>query len=240
MLSQVLTTAERPLAEEAARLEGGTAQEILRWAFDRYDASLVLACSFGGPTGMVLLDMVMALRPDTPVVYLDTGLLFPETYALVEQVAERYNIQPLAVHPALSVAAQAVQHGEALWERDPDRCCSIRKVAPQQEFLKGYAGWITGLRRDQASTRRETPVVGWDARFGLAKIAPLAAWSEDDVWEYIWAHEIPYNPLHDSGFPSLGCTHCTRPVAPGEDLRAGRWSKHMKIECGLHLAPVGT
>jgi phosphoadenosine phosphosulfate reductase len=219
----------------AEKLEGRPAEEILRWSLDRYGESIVLACSFGGPTGMVLLDMVMAMAPRTPVFYLDTGLLFPETYALAAEAGRRYGITPLAVQPELTVPQQAVAHGEALWARNPDQCCALRKVAPQRQALQGYGAWITGLRRDQADTRRATPVVGWDAKFGLAKIAPLATWSEEEVWTYLYLHDVPFNPLHEQGYPSLGCTHCTRPVLAGEHARAGRWSGHLKTECGLHL-----
>jgi phosphoadenosine phosphosulfate reductase len=225
------------LQAEAERLEGRPAEEILRWALEHYGTQMALACSFGGPTGMVLLDMMMALEPRVPVFYLDTGLLFTETYALVAEVERRYEVSPIAVRPALSVSDQATLHSDGLWGRDPDRCCAIRKVAPQREFLRDYAAWITGLRRDQASTRRATPVVSWDAQFGLAKIAPLATWSDRDVWTYIVAHDVPYNDLHDRGYPSIGCTHCTRPVMAGEDVRAGRWSGTTKIECGLHATP---
>ena len=183
---------------------------------------------------MVLLDMVLKRAPETPVFYLDTGFLFPQTHDLVARVAERYGIQPRSVRPLLTPEQQSESEGERLWERDPDRCCEIRKVQPQREFLRGYAAWITGVRRDQASTRKRTAVAAWDANFGLAKIAPLAAWSEQDVWSYIADHDIPTNDLHLLGYPSIGCTHCTRPVEEGEDIRAGRWSGKLKTECGLH------
>ncbi|HWE63938.1 MAG TPA: phosphoadenylyl-sulfate reductase [Chloroflexota bacterium] len=225
------------IEQTAAALEGRSAQEILRWALDRYGLRMALACSFGGPSGMVLLDMLMALEPRVPVFYLDTGVLFPETYDLAAVAERRYGITPRAVRPSLSLARQASLHGEALWSRDPDRCCQIRKVLPQREFLRGYDAWITGIRRDQTSTRRATPVVAWDEQFGLAKIAPLVGWSEQDIWDYIRVHDVPYNALHDRGYPSIGCTHCTRAVLPGEDLRAGRWSGAGKIECGLHRRP---
>jgi phosphoadenosine phosphosulfate reductase len=186
---------------------------------------------------MVLLDMVMQLEPATPVFYLDTGFLFPETHQLIAEATSKYGISPVAVHPALSVAEQAAQYGEALWARDPDRCCELRKVTPQRQNLKGFDAWITGLRRDQTATRQATPVVQWDRKFGLAKINPLATWDEREVWRYIAAHDVPYNRLHDQGYPSIGCTNCTRPVAAGEDARAGRWSGFTKTECGLHVQP---
>jgi phosphoadenosine phosphosulfate reductase len=222
------------LGRLAHELEAASPQDILAWALDTYKPRITLACSFGGPSGMVLLDMVMQLDPFTQVFYLDTGLLFPETYALAAEAQRRYGITLRAVRPGLTLAQQSTQFGDALWARDPDRCCELRKVIPQREAMKGYDAWITGLRRDQASTRRGIAVVEWDSKFGLAKVNPLAAWDERDVWRYIDAHKVPYNPLHDRGYPSIGCTHCTRPVAAGEDLRAGRWSGFEKLECGLH------
>ncbi len=222
------------LAEIAERLEGCPPEEILGWAVDTYGTRMALACSFGGPTGMVLLDLALRLEPRLPVFYLDTGLLFPETYALVEAVAARYGVTPIPVQSALSIDEQAAAIGPALWARDPDRCCDLRKVRPQRAFLSAYDAWATGVRRDQAATRRATPVLSWDARGGLAKVAPLASWNERDVWTYINRHGLPYNPLHDQGYPSIGCTHCTRPIQAGENMRAGRWTGFGKIECGLH------
>lgn len=222
------------LDQIAQELEEHSPQEILAWAIDTYRSRITLACSFGGPTGMVLLDMVMQVAPATPVFYLETGFLFPETHQLIAEAQRKYGITPQAVQTQMTVAQQAAEYGEALWERDPDRCCELRKVIPQRELLKGFDAWITGLRRDQASTRKATPIAAWDHKFGLAKIAPLARWDERDVWRYIYEHGVPYNPLHDQGYPSIGCTNCTRAVAPGEDLRAGRWSGFTKTECGLH------
>ena len=228
--------AEHDLARAARDLEGSPPDDVLRWALDTYHPRVTLACSFGGVSGMVLLDMVMALDVSVPVFYLDTGFLFPETYDLVERAAARYGIRPRPLRPALTPLQQAATHGNALWARDPDHCCALRKVAPQREALRGMDAWITGLRRDQAATRRATPVVQWDSKFGLAKVNPLVGWDERAVWRYVADHDVPYNPLHDRGYPSLGCTHCTRPVAAGEDLRAGRWSGFAKVECGLHTA----
>ncbi len=234
-MEQVILPTPADLERLASELEEQTPQEILAWAIATYGDRVTLACSFGGPSGMVLLDMALQIKPDLPVFYLDTGFLFPETYALAEEVAARYHITPQALQPALTPEAQAEQYGAALWTRDPDQCCDLRKVAPQREYLNNYDAWITGLRRDNASTRRATPVVQWDGKFGLAKVSPLARWSERDVWMYIAVHDIPYNALHDQSYPSIGCTHCTRAIAPGEDMRAGRWSGFQKIECGIHL-----
>lgn len=234
MTVQVAVRAGDDLEHAAHELAGRSPQQILAWALQTYRPRITLACSFGGISGMALLDMVMCLDSSTPVFYLDTGLLFPETYELIRTASERYGIIPRAVRPELTVAQQAAIHGEALWARDPDRCCALRKVAPQREALAGFDAWITGLRRDQGATRRATPVVQWDHKFGLVKVNPLAAWSERDVWTYVVAHDVPYNPLHDQDYPSIGCTHCTRPVAAHEDPRAGRWSGFAKTECGLH------
>ena len=218
-----------------------SAQYVVRDALAEYAGRIVLACSFGGPSGMVLLDLVMQADRSVPVYYLDTGLLFAETYALIERVRERYRIDPIAVAPELDLAAQAKHYGDALWMRDPDACCNIRKVEPQRAFLARYDAWITGVRREQSATRHETAFVGRDAGcHGLTKIAPLADWSETDVWSYVTMRDVPYNPLNDRGYPSLGCTHCTRAVAPGEDPRAGRWPGFTKTECGLHVVPTST
>jgi phosphoadenosine phosphosulfate reductase len=227
---------KKKLISLANEWEERTPEEILAWAIATYGNQLTLACSFGGPSGMVLLDMAMKIKPDIAVFYLDTGLLFPETYALAEKAANQYHFKPHAIRPALSVEEQAKLYGEALWSREPDACCAIRKVEPERVYLKHYAAWITGIRRDQSSTRSETPVFQWDSQFNLAKISPMVRWTERDVWNYIVTNNVPYNPLHDQNYPSIGCTYCTRPIKAGEDLRAGRWSGFNKIECGLHPA----
>jgi phosphoadenosine phosphosulfate reductase len=221
--------------ENAARaLEDAPPKEILRWALRTYAPRIVLACSFGGATGIVALDIAMKIDRRTPVYYLDTGLLFPETYALVERIAAKYGIVPLPVRPPLNLAAQARAFGEELWKRDPDACCSLRKLEPQSDFLAGYDAWITGIRRDQTATRRDAAVVEWDAQFGLVKINPFANWDQAKIWAYLRFYDLPYNALHDEGYASIGCTPCTRAVAPGEELRAGRWPGFGKTECGLH------
>jgi phosphoadenosine phosphosulfate reductase len=218
-------------------LENESPQRILSWALDRYRSRIALACSFGGPSGMVLLDMTLAIDPATPVFYLDTGLLFPETLALVERVAKRYGIAPIAVKPRLSVEEQNAAYGDALWQRDPDACCNLRKVESMRRFLDSYDAWITAIRRDQTPQRMTTPVVQDDAIFGLVKINPLARWSEETVWTYLRAHALEYNELHDAGYFSVGCVPCTRPVEFGEPIRAGRWPQTGKTECGLHARP---
>ena len=212
------------------------AETIVDNALAHHAGKIALACSFGGPAGMVLLDMIAKRDVSVPVYFLDTGLLFDETYALVARVRERYGIEPIAVRPELTVAQQNARYGEALWARDPDACCNLRKVVPQRQFLETFDAWITGIRRDQSASRTNVDVVSHDDSTGLAKIAPLVEWTSKDIWSYVAAHDVPYNPLNDRGFPSLGCTHCTRAVAPGEDPRAGRWSGTDKLECGLHAS----
>jgi phosphoadenosine phosphosulfate reductase len=226
------------LTRSAEELEDATPQEVLRWAFDTYDSEITLACSFGGPTGMALLDMSTRLRADVSVFYLDTDLLFPETYVLVEEVKRRYGIEPVAYRSRWSLDSQAKEFGEALWSKDPDLCCAVRKVEPNGRALEGYSAWIAGLRRDQTDTRKTVSTAEWDAKFGLVKINPLATWSEEQVWDYIRANDVPHNALHEQGYPSIGCIHCTRAVLPGEDPRAGRWSGTDKDECGLHIDGV--
>lgn len=221
------------LAALAPSLERAGAEQTLRWAFDTFGPQICLACSFGAED-MVLLHMSSHLRPGLDVFYLDTGLLFEETYRLIEEASRRYPVRILRVAPRLTLDEQAARFGEALWRRDPDRCCTLRKVEPLREFLAGYRAWITGVRRQQATTRAGTRAVEWDGRFGLVKVNPLVAWSREQVWQYIREQRVPYNPLHDRGYPSLGCRPCTTPVAPGEDERAGRWRGFPKTECGLH------
>ena len=223
------------LGEAATALDGEAPEAVLRWASERYGEGLTLACSFGGVSGMALVDMVSKLELGIEVFYLDTGFLFPETYALVGEVERRYGMHAVAYRPSLSPEEQAKEFGEALWSSAPDMCCTLRKVEPNYRALAGKGAWVTGLRRDQSSDRRTVRPVEWDWKFGLTKISPLAAWTEDHVFDYIREHDVPYNALHDEGYPSIGCTYCTRPVAPGEDPRAGRWAGFSKTECGLHL-----
>jgi phosphoadenosine phosphosulfate reductase len=224
----------RDLEQINAAFAGCPTEALLDWATAQFGDRIALTCSFSGASGMVLLDMLARLGRGTPVIFLDTDLLFPETYALAEAAARRYGIAIEHRHPALSLDEQARQEGQRLYERDPDRCCAIRKVAPLADALAPYDAWISGIRRDQSSTRAVTQLVQWSARHGLLKINPLAFWSEREVWSYIVAHDVPYNPLLDRGYPSIGCMPCTRPTSGG-DARAGRWAGSAKTECGIHL-----
>jgi phosphoadenosine phosphosulfate reductase len=225
------------LASVARRLGEAEPRSILAWAIERYRKRITLACSFGGPTGMVALDMAMQIDRSIPVYYLETGLLFDETHALIEKVRERYGIDPIPVTPWLSVEEQNEINGRELWKRNPDLCCKLRKVEAQRSFLRGFGAWISGVRRDQSAIRRSIPVVAWDETFGLAKISPFARWDERMVWAYARSRKLPLNELHERGYPSIGCTPCTRAIRPGENLRAGRWPGHAKTDGGLHVAP---
>lgn len=208
-------------------------EALLEWADETFGAGLVLTCSFGGISGMVLLDMVVRLRCQSAIVFLDTNLLFPETYALVDTVEQRYGIRIERQVPELSLAEQEQQAGPELYSRDPDRCCAIRKVRPLADALRPYQAWVSGIRRDQAETRANTALLEWNTRHAVVKISPLAAWNEREVWRYINAHNVPYNPLLNQGYPSIGCAPCTRPSSQAQG-RAGRWVGFAKTECGLH------
>jgi phosphoadenosine phosphosulfate reductase len=238
MTQQTETTRDAELKAASERLEGKTPQEILRWADETYQPGLSIACSFGGPSGMVLLDMIMQIDRNVEVFYLDTDFLFPETYKLRDIVAAKYNFEPKGYMSLLTPNEQATKHGEALWTSDPDACCAIRKVEPNRRALAGKRAWISGIRRDQSKTRTDIGIVEWDEQFGLVKVNPLASWTEAQVWKYILDEGVPYNALHDQNYPSIGCTNCTKPVMPGDDPRSGRWQGFDKTECGLH-APTG-
>jgi len=211
-------------------------QDVLKDTIKRFAPKIVVACSFGAED-VVLVDMVHRIDPSIPLFYLDTDFLFPETYETRDRIIQQYGLKPaqvIQVQSLLTPDQQAAQHGPALWSTEPDRCCQLRKVEPLTRVLKGYDAWITGIRRDQSPTRANAGLIEWDSKFQLVKVNPLARWAWADVWTYIKVYEVPYNPLHDQNYPSIGCTHCTAPVAPGEDPRAGRWKTFTKTECGLH------
>ena len=206
---------------------------LLRWAFNLYGTDLAIASAFGAE-GVVVIDMAAAIFPNLRVFMLDTGYLFPETLELVGKVERRYGIRVERILPAVTPEQQAELYQPELWRRNPDLCCRIRKIEPLKRMLKELRAWVTAIRRDQTPARRDVAKIGWDPRFQLVKINPLADWSSARVWNYIRQHGLDYNPLHDHDYPSIGCTHCTRPVRIGEDPRAGRWSDSGKSECGLH------
>jgi phosphoadenosine phosphosulfate reductase len=214
--------------------ETQTPQDVLAYAIGAYFPDLVLASSFG-VEDVVLIDMVHRINPKTPILYLDTDFLFKETYETRDRLIKQYGIAPIQVKSLLTPGQQAEKFGDKLWERRPDECCNQRKVEPLTRALKSYKAWITGIRREQSPTRANAKLVEWDPKFGLVKFNPLALWKTEDVWTYVKQYEVPYNPLHDQNYPSIGCTYCTRPVRPGEDPRAGRWAGFAKTECGLHV-----
>jgi len=216
-------------------VEQWNSEDLLRWAFVTFGGYVEIASGFG-PEGIALIDIAARVQPEFRVFTLDTDFLFPETYELMERIEKRYRIRVERLKSALTSEDQEILHGPALWSRDPDACCNLRKVEPLRNKLSQLRAWVTSIRRDQTSARANALKVEWDAKFHLVKVNPLADWSAGRVWKYIHDHDLPYNPLHDRDYPSIGCTHCTRSVQPGEDARAGRWSGFNKTECGLHTA----
>lgn len=217
-----------------AEAESWSPQRVLSWAFTTFGNGVAISSAFGAE-GMVLIDMASRTRKDFRLFTVDTEFLFPETYSLMDRIEQKYGISIERVYSALSPEAQEQTHGVALWTRDPDLCCGLRKVEPLRRKLSELNAWITSIRRDQTSARSGARRVEWDARFGLVKINPIVDWTPRQVWRYIHDHDVPYNTLHDQDYPSIGCTHCTRAVRPGEEARAGRWPGFAKTECGLHV-----
>jgi phosphoadenosine phosphosulfate reductase len=214
--------------------EQWTPQRTLSWAFEKFGNSVAISSAFGAE-GMVLIDMAARIRKDFRLFTIDTEFLFPETYALMDRIEEKYGIGIEKVYSVLSPEEQERSHGSALWSQNPDLCCNLRKVEPLQRKLKDLSAWITSIRRGQTSVRSTAQRIEWDSKFGVVKINPIVDWTSRQVWRYIHHHDVPYNALHDQDYPSIGCTHCTRAVKPGEDARAGRWPGFNKTECGLHM-----
>ncbi|HXH39106.1 MAG TPA: phosphoadenylyl-sulfate reductase [Thermoanaerobaculia bacterium] len=229
-----LATAERIDTSNLPDAEDWTAKEVIAWGISEFGGELAIASSFGAED-VVLIDIAANVTPDLRIFTLDTDFLFPETYSLIERIEQRYGITVERARAEHTPEEQARELGEALWTRQPDVCCNLRKVEPLTRKLAGLRAWITGIRRDQSPARANARKIEWDERFGLVKLNPLADWNWDELWRHIKAHGVDYNPLHDANYPSIGCTHCTRCVLPGEDPRAGRWSGTAKTECGLHV-----
>ncbi|MBV9467846.1 MAG: phosphoadenylyl-sulfate reductase [Abitibacteriaceae bacterium] len=223
--------------------ETATPQEILRWAIETYRDKLTMATAFGAE-GCCLIAMIADIRDETgitPDIFnLDTGYQFPQTLALREKMQQKYGIPIRFVQAKETVQEMEARFGGPIYKTDSDQCCRIRKVVPLKDAVQGFDAWITAIRRDQTPERATAPIVGPEPKFNLVKINPLANWSKQQVWDYIKANGVPTNPLHEQGFPSIGCWPCTRPVAAGEDDRAGRWAGTAKRECGLHLSDDGT
>lgn len=221
----------KPISDD---FEGRPPEEVLRWGFETFAPDIALATSFG-PEGIVLMHLVSQMAPETTVFYLDTDLLFKETHDLRHELETRLGIRFTRVHCGLSLDAQAAEHGPALYSREPNLCCHLRKVEPLRRFLATQRAWITAIRRDQTVHRANTGLVEWDRTNKRVKLNPLVNWTSKQVWAHIMEHRLPYNPLHDTGYPSIGCWPCTKPVTEGADPRSGRWAGLDKTECGIHL-----
>jgi phosphoadenosine phosphosulfate reductase len=223
----------KQIAEQAGRdLEGASAQEILRWAVDTFGDRFAIASSMGDG---LLAHLASSVSSGIDILFLDTGYHFAETIGTRDAVAATYDVNVRTILPLLTVSQQDAEHGPELWNRNPTACCAMRKVEPLARALEPYDAWASGVRRDEAVTRRETGVVEWDERRGKVKVNPIAAWTQADVDAYVEKHGVLVNPLAYDGFPSIGCAPCTHRVAPGEDPRSGRWSGQAKTECGIHV-----
>lgn len=215
----------------AGQLDGAPADAVLDWAAAEFGERFAVATSM---QEAVLTHLASRSLPGVDVLFLDTGYHFEETLQTRDAVASTYDVTLRTLEPSQSVAEQDATYGANLFERDPDLCCTLRKTHPLDEALDGYEAWATGVRRSEAITRRDTPVVSFDERRERIKVAPIVAWSDADVEAYIAEHAIVTNPLLTQGYPSIGCATCTRRVAPGEDARAGRWAGRDKVECGIN------
>jgi phosphoadenosine phosphosulfate reductase len=225
------------LRSASQRLESATPEEIITWGVERYAPYLTMATAFG-PEGCVILAMLAKIAPETFVFNLETGYQFQQTLDLRDLIAEKYGIEVALLEPELTVPEYEALHGGPLYRTNPNQCCFDRKIKTLQRAAGVMHAWMSGIRRDQSADRAQASIVGWDKKFGLVKISPLANWTKKDVWKRIVDEGIPYNPLHDQGYPSIGCWPCTRAVGVEEtDERAGRWSGMAKTECGLHTAP---
>jgi phosphoadenosine phosphosulfate reductase len=231
----------RPSAEDFiainSKLAVATPQEVLRWAVERYHPKLLMATAFGAE-GCCIIQMLSEIEPNVTLINLETGYQFPETLALRERILSRYGMTVEYIRPELTVTDYEAKHGGPLYLTQPDQCCQDRKVLPLRKAMAHYQphAWISAIRKDQTENRASNAsIVQWDAKFNVVKVNPLLNWTKKEVWAYIVKHDVPYNPLHDENYPSIGCWPCTRAVQPGEDDRAGRWSGQAKKECGLHV-----
>jgi phosphoadenosine phosphosulfate reductase len=222
------------IADANQLLANTSPQEILRWAVEAFHPRLTMATAFGAE-GCCLIHMLAEIEPAVHVFNLETGYQFPETLELRERIKDRYGIEVVLVRPESTVAEYEALHGGSLYTNRPDQCCHDRKIVPLRRAIAGYDAWISAIRRDQTVHRAVASPVQWDAKFNLVKINPLLNWNKRDVWDFVAQHDVPYNPLHDQGYPSIGCWPCTRAVGEGEHERAGRWSGTEKKECGLHV-----
>ncbi len=215
-------------------LEGKPPAEILRWAVKRFHPKLLFSTAFGAE-GCCILHMLAEIEPTTAMINLDTGYQFKETLELRQRIQDRYGIEIKLIQPELTVEEYEEEHGGPLYTHRPEQCCYDRKVLPLRKAVVGFDAWISSIRRDQTSDRASAKVVQWDPKFNLAKVNPLLSWTFKDVWSFIYKHRIPYNPLHDRNYASIGCEPCTAPIEEGQDEREGRWKGRKKKECGLHV-----
>ena len=215
-------------------LAGQPASTILRWAVGQFFPRLTMATAFG-PEGNCIIHLLAEIEPRVRIFNLETGYQFKETLETRERIRERYGIEVEYVRPELTVAEYEAEHGGPLYNSFSDQCCHDRKSVPLRKAVVGYDAWISAIRKDQTKDRAKASVVQWDVKFSLVKINPLLDWTKKDVWNFIAKNDVPYNPLHDQGYPSVGCWPCTRAVAAGDDDRAGRWFGTVKKECGLHV-----
>lgn len=228
---------ETEIAAADEQLQGQSAETVLRWAVCTFGRKLTMATAFGAE-GCCLIHMLAAIDTTVRIFNLDTGYQFRETLELRERILQRYGMAVEMIQPDMTVAEYEAEHGGPLYRIRPDQCCHDRKLLPLRRAVVGYEAWISAIRKDQTADRGKARVVQWDAKFGLVKINPLLNWTRKDVWGFIVKNDVPYNPLHDAGYPSIGCWPCTAPVADGEDERAGRWAGSVKKECGLHVIEV--
>jgi phosphoadenosine phosphosulfate reductase len=222
------------IAKSNQELRGSSPSEILRWAVAAYFPRLTMATAFGAE-GCCIIHMLAEIEPRVKIFNLETGYQFPETLELRERIVERYGIEVALIKPDTSVAEYERLHGGPLYGTNPDQCCFDRKIIPLRRTLVDFDAWISAIRKDQTAHRGKADVLMWDGKFNLVKVNPLLNWTKRDVWQFITDNSVPYNPLHDQGYPSIGCWPCTRCVGASEDDRAGRWAGHAKKECGLHV-----
>lgn len=227
-------TWQEPVVQFEQDEEYKGALNVLNWAYANYGEEIVYACSFG-IEGMVLIDLIAKVKADARIVFLDTDVHFKETYETIDRVKAKYPALQIELKkPRMTLGEQAKQYGDELWKTNPNQCCGIRKPEPLHETLSGVKAWISGLRREQSETRANTEFINLDNKFESIKVCPLIHWTWKDIWRYVSKHDLPYNPLHDTGYPSIGCETCTKPAFTAEDFRSGRWQGSGKTECGLH------
>jgi phosphoadenosine phosphosulfate reductase len=234
-MTEAMTEARlQDLAERgAAELDGANAADLLRWTDENFGGGYVVASNM---QDAVLVDLAAKVRPGVDVLFLDTGYHFVETIGTRDAVEAVYDINVVNVTSENSVAKQDELYGKDLFAREPNECCRMRKVEPLSKALRGYTAWVTGIRRVEAPTRAKAPLISWDKAFGLVKINPIAAWTDEDMQSYIDANDVLVNPLVFEGYPSIGCAPCTAKPAEGADPRSGRWAGLSKTECGLHAS----